>query len=305
MDCRLQHLGPWFVEDRWFVAAVEAVTSGVLQPSMQQEDVEPDDDDEEVQRGPNGMAIVHISGHMVKGRSSFGGASTVSLRRRVRALTRDDSITGIMLKIESPGGVVDGTFELAEDVREAAALLPVRAHIEDIGASAAYWVASQTQFISANAMAEVGSIGAVAIVVDSSKRAENEGLKVHVFATGPLKGMGAPGVKITDEQVSVFQERIDDAFAFFLSGVEQGRGLSGGDLARVATGRVWIAEKALKLGLLDAVQSWETAVASFAAKLEQPFQQRGVPLLNEEQNRTVRLTELELEIGAGVNGHQK
>lgn len=288
MDCRLQHFGVWFIEDTWFVAAVNSVASGVLKPRMF-DDAELDDVDE-VDRGPNGMAIVNISGHMVKGRSSFGGASTVSLRRRIRMLANDDRVPGIMLRIESPGGTAEGTFELAEEVRKANDLKPVVAHIEDIGASAAYWVASQARRITANAPAEVGSIGAVAVLVDSSEAAANVGIKVHVISTGEFKAAGAPGTKITDAQLAMFQERIDDAFEFFLVGVERGRGLTGRDLAAVATGRVWVAEKALRLGLIDSVMSWDEAVQQFAAELA-PTE------LGFDRRRRAQALALELEIG--------
>lgn len=294
MDCRLQHLGIWFVEEQWFAAAVEAVRSGALKPRAAIDGFDDDDDDEGdgFERGPNGMAILNLSGHMVKGRSSFGGTSTVQMRRRIRTLADDESISGIMLRIESPGGTVEGTYELAEDVFAANVVKPVVAHIEDIGASAAYWVASQARRITANAMAQIGSIGAVAMLVDSSKAAEMEGLKFHVISTGKFKGAGAPGAKVTDEVLALVQERVDDSFEFFLVGIERGRGLTGRDLAEVATGRAWIAEKAAQLGLIDGVSTWHEAVARFARELggQRPA---GLEL---ERRRRADMLELELEL---------
>jgi signal peptide peptidase SppA len=288
-DCRLEHLGIWLVEDHWFSSAVNAVKAGVLRPEMQ---ADSDSDDEGgVIRGPAGMAIVDIRGHMTKGRSSFGGTSTVALRRSVRALAADDSVSGIMLRIDSPGGTADGTFELAEDVREAAAAKPVRSHIDDLGASAAYYVASQTSRITANAPGEVGSIGAVAVLVDSSAALERDGIKVHVISTGPDKGAGAPGAQITEDQLAMFQERVHDINAFFLEAVGRGRRLGGAELARVSSGRVWVAEKALRLGLIDQVMSWDEAVGDFARELER--RPAGVG----DRSRTLALAELECELG--------
>lgn len=281
-DCRLQYLGIWFVEDQWFVSAVDAVKSGMLEPRQE----EPRDD---FQAGPNGMAVVPVHGPITKGRGSFGGTSSLRLRKALRDLSRDSSVSGIMLHIDSPGGVAEGMFELAKEVRQAASQKPLMAHIEDMGASAAYWIATQAREISVNPTGEVGSIGTVAALVDSSERLSMMGLKVHVISTGPHKGAGIPGAKITDEQIAVFQERIDDLNAFFLEGVREGRNFTPSQLAAIATGRVWIGAKAQALGLVDKVQTWEDAIGSFAAELE-----GGDPV----RRRSVRLQALELEAGA-------
>jgi len=217
--------------------------------------------------GPNGTVIIPLQGHLMKGDSKFGGTSTLQARRDIRQAASDPMVSGIMLFVDSPGGAAAGTFELSEDIRKASDKKPVSAHIEDIGASAAFFAASQADMITANRMASVGSIGTVGVLVDSSEAAKQEGLKVHVISTGEFKGAGAPGTEVTDSQLAVFQEEVDDLNDEFLKAVGRGRMLSEAQLDRVSTGRTWIASKARGLGLIDDVMPWEQAMGSFADSL--------------------------------------
>src|SRR5690606_31819803 len=129
-------------------------------------------------------------GAMTKQGSSFGGASTVRTRRAIRSAAADKSVSAIMLLIDSPGGSVSGTSDLADDVANAKKKKPVYAYIEDTCCSAAYWVASQCSAIYANPTAIVGSIGTYMVVADYSRMAENAGVKVHCISTGKYKGAG-------------------------------------------------------------------------------------------------------------------
>lgn len=286
--CALQHFGLWLVHDQWFSQAVAAYRNGDLKPQMIHED--DDDDGDLFQRGPNGMLILPIRGQITKRASSFGGTSSVETRRILRNASLDESVAGVMLFIDSPGGTAAGTFELAEEVRRFAEAKPIKAHIEDLGASAAFWVASQTQSISINQLGEAGSIGTIAVLIDSSQAMENSGLKVHVISTGEFKGAGAPGTEVTDRQLALFQEQVEDFNQHFLEGVSQGRGLTGAALSRVATGRVWIAEKAQALGLVDEVMSFEDAIAKFSEELKpEPIDRSGL-------NSRITMAEMELEL---------
>jgi signal peptide peptidase SppA len=179
----------------------------------------------------DGIAIVQLSGTLMKQKASIGNTtSTVLARRQLRAAVADREVNGIFLHIESPGGTARGTYELAADVAAAAKKKPLYAFIEDLGASAAYWAASAATKVYANAPALVGSIGTYAVVFDESAMAEKMGVKVHVIRAGEFKGLGESGTKITAEQLAEMQRTIDSTNAFFLQGVADGRRLP---LARV------------------------------------------------------------------------
>lgn len=207
-------------------------------------------------KGGKRVAVVSLLGTLMKAQSSYGGTSTVQARRDIRAAAADPSVSAILLAIDSPGGTVAGTADLAADVKAARKRKPVWAHFDDLGASAAYWVASQAGAVFANdATALVGSIGTMQVVVDSSGKAEKDGIKVHVFRTGPLKGAGAPGAPVTDGQVSHMQALVEKTQESFTAAVRGGRRLSDAKLAKVLTGGVWLAPEAQGLGLIDGVRS--------------------------------------------------
>ena len=210
----------------------------------------------------DGLAVIDIVGTMQKQQSSFGGTSTVAVRRAVRAAAQDSDVNAILLRIESPGGAVNGTDELAAEVRKAAAVKPVEAYIEDLGASAAYWVASQASNVWANNLAKVGSIGTYAVIHDYSAHAAQQGVKVHVIRAGAMKGAGTPGTELTSEQIANFQRLIDSTNAHFVEAVTSGRKLPPERVKQLADGRVYLGKEAVELGLADGVKTFDEVCTS-------------------------------------------
>lgn len=208
----------------------------------------------------DGVAVLKLMGTLQKQQASMTRAtSTVLARRELRAAAADDSIGAVLLHIESPGGTAIGTMELAEEIARVNQTKPVFAYIEDLGASAAYWLASQARRITANPMARVGSIGTYNVVVDYSGQAEKDGIRVHVVSSGGVKGMGVPGTEITQEVLDEVQRGVDAVNEFFLLGVAAGRGMKYDEVRLLADGRVHFADAAQRLRLIDAVQSYDAA----------------------------------------------
>lgn len=214
------------------------------------------------------VAVIRAEGLLMKQRSSMGGTSTVQLRRDVRQAAGDPDVAGIMLLIDSPGGTVAGTHELADEVRAARKSKPVWAHVEDLGASAAYWLASQAERITANSpTAMIGSIGTFQVIYDVSAAAEKEGIKTLLLSTGPLKGMATPGTKVTDEQVAHLQGLVNAVQGTFDAAVMKGRNLSAKELAAVRHGGVLTAPQAQAAKLIDGVQPLAKTMAEFSRAL--------------------------------------
>lgn len=210
-------------------------------------------------------AIVSIYGTMTKQGSSFAsGGSTVRARKALRNALNDPNVSSILLHIESPGGTVAGTKELADDVREAAKQKAVWAYIEDIGASAAFWVASQADQVFANDVAYVGSIGTYTVVDDWSKAYEEHGVKAHLITTGEFKGAGVAGVEVNDKQLAHWQELINKTNDLFLAAVQKGRNFTKAQTKQLADGRVHMAADAKDLGLIDGVQSLDKTLAGLS-----------------------------------------
>ena len=262
--CVASHLGAWACEPGYFRRAVAMVLKGTWPARAAAPGV---GGGAPFQVTAEGVAVIAIEGMMTKGTSKFEGTtSTAVTRRTLRAAAEREDVRAILLKISSPGGYVDGTADLAADVARVAKDVPVEAYIEDIGASAAYWVASQAAKIWANPTALVGSLGTFQVLWDESKAYDAAGIKVHVLSTGPLKGAGQSGTEITPEILKAEQVLVDDLNAHFMRGVRTGRGMTPKQVDSVATGEVWIASKAKELGLIDGIRTIDEVVAALAAR---------------------------------------
>lgn len=210
-------------------------------------------------KGEQKTAVIPITGTMMKSAGSTGGTSTVQVRRDIRAAMRDPKVSGIMLRIDSPGGTVAGTEELANDVRAARQRKTVFAQINDKGASAAYWIASQAAKVYANLnSAMVGSIGTVLAVPRGDPTQE------FIFTSGPLKAPGADGADLDEPTRAHLQGLVDGLQANFDAAVKRGRKLSAAQLAAINTGAIFTAKKAQELGLIDGIQNEDATLAELA-----------------------------------------
>lgn len=257
-----QYFGVWACQEEAFVAMAEHVSRIDLRAHVISHQT-PDavaKAGESVRAGytmhEGRIAQIDLSGSLMKYVGSMtAGTSTIAARRDIRLAAESDQVDAILLAIDSPGGTVAGTQELADAVSAAAKKKPVYAQIEDLGASAAFWIASQATKVFANRTALVGSIGTFMAVQDLSGMAAKEGIKVHVIRAGDHKGAGVPGTEVTASQLAEWQRIVNQLNEHFLAGVASGRKISLEQVRTLADGRVHLADSAKSLGLIDAVQS--------------------------------------------------
>ena len=223
-----------------------------------------------------GVAVIPVSGiiakhsYQVNDVSQPRGTSIDVLRMQLDEAIADRAVRSILLHIESPGGFSDGVADLGDEIFRANATKPVIGYADDLAASGAYWLGSQTQRFFANQTAEVGSIGVYSIFLDSSERAGQLGYKFHIVRTGPNKGVHTPGIESTEENLAAEQEVIDCLFEVFLTAILRGRsraGLEEALLRKLADGRTYIANVALAAGLIDEIGTFEAALA-YAGRAE-------------------------------------
>lgn len=253
--CAAMHLSMWCVKADWLQAMVTAIKMGAVQADAARAAVKVDGAKYTI---TGGVAVIPLHGSLMKRSSKYGGTSTLWARSALRHADRNNDVQSIMVHIDSPGGTSAGTAELGDAVRRAKK--PVHAHIDDLGASAAYWVASQADHISLNRTGFAGSIGTYAAIYDTSGQAEMDGIKVHVLSTGPYKGAGEPGTAVTEEHLAHWQDVVNAHFGHFESAVRGGRRMLKSAFNKVSDGRVFEAKEARALGLVDEVSSFETAL---------------------------------------------
>jgi signal peptide peptidase SppA len=167
----------------------------------------------------------------------------------------DPGVEAIHLPTDSPGGMVAGLEYAVRAIQSAKAAKPVTAEIEDIGVSAAYWLTSQAGSITAGLNTEVGSIGVFSVITDASEMFESAGVKVEVVRSGPFKGQGVLGARVSEDYLGVEQQIVDQMADNFVKSVAAGRNMSVAAVRKLATGRAWLGQEAKELGLVDQVRS--------------------------------------------------
>lgn len=270
-------IGPWALEEAWgreAEARIKAMSSEEIVAGQQlymekmaryydddeQEDAEYRQQRIDRKRGysiSEGVALFQLHGPMTKSDSCmswfYGGMSTVRLRQSLRNAARDPAVRSILIDVDSPGGQVSGTSELAADIAKIRKMKPVVAYVSDMAASAAYWVASQCDAVLTSSTAMIGSIGAYMVVEDTSRMYENRGIKVEVIKSANFKGSGTDGTTITEPQKAEWRRNIKAIHSQFVKAVATGRSMSEKQADDVADGRCHVGQAAVDLGLADAV----------------------------------------------------
>jgi len=128
---------------------------------------------------------------------------------------------------------------------------PVVTSMGGTAASAAYYVASQTDYIYATPSTFTGSIGVYSVHYDYSDVYDDAGIDVTMIKSGEMKDMGADFRPMTDAEKKYMQKIINDMFNVFIDDVAKGRNMTRSDVLTLADGRIYTGTDAKENGLID------------------------------------------------------
>lgn len=172
----------------------------------------------------------------------------------------DDSIKGVILRVDSPGGGVGPSQEIYTEIKRLAASKPVVVSMGSVAASGGYYVSLPAQKIMANPGTLTGSIGVIMGFTNYQDLLEKIGLKSDVVKSGEHKDIGSPVRPMTDEDREILQNLINDVHQQFVEHVAEGRDLDYAKAAELADGRIYSGRQAKDLGLVDELGSFRDAV---------------------------------------------
>ena len=175
-------------------------------------------------------------------------------------LEKDDSVKGILLIVNSTGGDVVASEKLARKVEEVAKKKPVVVYVEDLCASGAYMVSAPADYIVAEKHSIVGSIGVIMGVIHYYKLMEKLGINVTIIKAGKYKDIGSPYRPMTEEERQYLQKMIDSMYMDFVKWVAEHRNLTINETLKIADGKIYTGEDAVKIGLVDEVGTEEDAL---------------------------------------------
>jgi protease-4 len=215
------------------------------------------------------IALINVEGMITADAGSSGGplggtvsAGSLSIVDQLYAARDDDSVKGILLRINSPGGSAAGSDEIFRAIREVRKTKKVVASMGDVAASGGYYIASACDYIYANGATLTGSIGVIFHLVNWGELAAKYGVKEDSLHAGEYKDIGSPWRPMTDSERSQMQVLLAQVHNQFIKAVDEGREpLDEAGVRRLATGMVYTGEQAASNGLVDAVGGMRDAAA--------------------------------------------
>ncbi len=181
----------------------------------------------------------------------------------LRKAEKDPLVKAVVLQLDSPGGSVTASDVLYNEIRRFKERTgrTVVAAMMDVAASGAYYIALPADVIVAHPTTITGSVGVIFIRPKVTGLMEKIGVGVEVSKSGQNKDIGSPFRATTLEEAGIFQAMTDQLAGRFVDLVRKHRGFDSAALAAVSSARVYLAEEALNLKLVDRIGYMEDALA--------------------------------------------
>lgn len=216
---------------------------------------------------------VRLSEHYVAGELSGAKVAVVEVSglimddvvehalRQLRQARDDSQVRAVVLRIDSPGGTVSGADQIWREVEVLKARnKPVIASMAGIAASGGYYIAAPADAILAEPTTMTGSIGVLLELPELSGLLKKLGVEFQTLTTGEWKDSGSLFRPLTDRERDRWKSVIDDAYQRFVRVVAQGRKLPRADVLALADGKVYTADEAEALKLIDRVGYLDDAI---------------------------------------------
>lgn len=193
-----------------------------------------------------------------------------SVLAQIRAAQADDDVKAIILDVDSPGGGITASDEIYRalmDFRDSAEGRVVVVFMRDLAASGGYYVSMSGDWLVAQPTTVVGSIGVIMQSINMKGLSEKIGITDVTIKSGANKDLLNPFNEVDPAQRALLQEMIDAMFEHFLGIVQESRQIPMEELRPLADGRIFVAQQALSLKLVDQVGYWEDVMAKTAELL--------------------------------------
>jgi protease-4 len=220
----------------------------------------------------------------------------ITARNALQEALETESVKGVLLWIDSPGGTVGMSQELYSTILKVSAKKPVVAYLGDVAASGGYYAASATDWIISTPGTLTGSIGVIISSMNlSGLLTDKLGIKPVVIKSGQFKDILSTFREATPAEIALIQDLINTSYKQFLGAVLYGRTRHlktpqaitkrSADIKAIADGRIVIGEKAVGVGLVDEIGYFEDAKAKLNQLAIERFHLRpNTKLTLEEKN---------------------
>jgi protease-4 len=220
--------------------------------------------------GKGKIAIVYAEGEIVDGTGTEDGlVYGQKMSRMLRQIRQDDSISAVVLRVNSPGGSVTASEAILRELRLIHKNKPIIVSMGTVAASGGYWISTAADRVFAEPTTITGSIGVYGLFLNFQGLANDKiGLTFDTVKTGKFADALTVVRPKTEAELAVFQETVDWVYDQFISKVTDARKLDRKVVEEIAQGRVWSGSEALKLKLVDETGGLGDAVKYAATKAE-------------------------------------
>jgi protease-4 len=198
-----------------------------------------------------GVGLVEVRGLIVDSQETV---------KQLHDFARDDHVKAVVLRIESPGGVVGPSQEIYAEVKKLAGRKKVVVSMGSVAASGGYYIAVPANVIFANPGTITGSIGVLMKFTNVEGLMGKIGMKAFTLKTGKFKDAGSPLRPMSDEEKAMLQGVIDSTQGQFVNAVAEGRKLPREQVASIADGRIFTGEQAREVKLVDKLGTLQDAI---------------------------------------------
>jgi protease-4 len=200
----------------------------------------------------SGVGLVEVKGLII---------DPIETVKQINDFKKDDKVKSVLLRIDSPGGVVGPSQEIWSAVKSLKEKKPVVVSMGSVAASGGYYIAAPATLIYANPGTITGSIGVLMKFSNLEGLMDKVGMKSFTLKTGRFKDVGSPSRKMSDDEKAMLQAVIDSTHGQFVRAVAEGRKLPEKQVREIADGRIFSGEQAMAQKLVDRLGTMQDALA--------------------------------------------
>jgi protease-4 len=206
---------------------------------------------EDATTSKEGVGLIEVKGMILDSKETI---------RQLRYFLKQDRVKAVVLRVDSPGGIVAPSQEIYAEVKKFAAKKKIIVSMGSLAASGGYYISAPATLIYANPGTITASIGVILKLSNIEALMDKIGIKSHTLKTGKFKDSGSPVREFSAEDRAMLQSVIDNTHQQFVTAVAEGRKLPVADVAKIADGRILSGEQAKNLKLVDRLGTLQDAV---------------------------------------------
>ena len=197
------------------------------------------------------VGVIKISGPII---------ASEQINSKLEKFKNRNDISAIVIRIDSPGGLVAPTQEIFEKVKSVRDVKPIVSSMGTVAASGGYYIALGSDSLIANPGTIVGSIGVIMNYPIATELLDKVGIKFETVKSGGLKDVGSYSREVTEADRRHLNEMVTNMHNQFITAVEENRDIDRSEIIKLADGRVFTGLQSKDLGLVDMLGTFDDAI---------------------------------------------